>query len=142
MKYNCINNLILWSFQRFSRKYYKATIKDIQHFQWLYSFLQKFCAEQSPTSYVVEVQSKAENDWLITLSKKGPSPINPPHTHTHIFLWNLSVLVYSAKRQKTMKKENLSYNRRENNKKSVVLKSLQTPPLHRNSSVVQGSWCR
>ncbi|XP_078338868.1 C-type lectin mosGCTL-1-like [Crassostrea virginica] len=27
-----------------------------------------FCANQSPTSYVVEVQSEAENDWLITLT--------------------------------------------------------------------------
>ena len=51
-------------------------------FSMIVSFLQKFCADQSPTSYVVEVQSKAENDWLITLSKKGPSPINPP---THFF---------------------------------------------------------
>nr|XP_022345612.1 C-type lectin-like [Crassostrea virginica] len=27
-----------------------------------------FCADQSPKSYVVEVQSQAENDWLVTLT--------------------------------------------------------------------------
>ena len=41
-------------------------------FSMIVSFLQKFCADQSPTSYVVEVQSQAENDWLVTLSKNCP----------------------------------------------------------------------
>lgn len=31
-------------------------------------FSQTFCAGQSPSAYVIEVNSKAENDWLVELS--------------------------------------------------------------------------
>ena len=99
-------------------------------------FFQTFCANQSPTSYVVEVQSEAENDWLIKLSKKGPPSIKKNNTRFFSH-WNLSVCVNSTlipKRQKIKeKKEKLHYG------KSVVLKSLQTPPLYRNMSVLQAS---
>lgn len=34
--------------------------------------LQNFCASLSPPSYVIEVQSEAENDWIVELSKYSP----------------------------------------------------------------------
>ena len=60
------------AFNDFCRKYF-YTIKEMSttSYDFIISF-QTFCANQSPTSYVVEVQSQAENDWLVTLSKNCP----------------------------------------------------------------------
>lgn len=38
----------------------------------LHYILQNFCASLSPPSYVIEVQSEAENDWIVELSKYSP----------------------------------------------------------------------
>ena len=35
----------------------------------IHIFFQLLCSNQSPTSHVIEVQSQAENDWLMALSK-------------------------------------------------------------------------
>lgn len=38
----------------------------------MHYILQNFCASLSPPSYVIEVQSEAENDWIVELSKYSP----------------------------------------------------------------------
>uniref|UniRef100_K1QMN8 Uncharacterized protein n=1 Tax=Magallana gigas TaxID=29159 RepID=K1QMN8_MAGGI len=43
-----------------------------------------FCASLSPPSYVIEVQSQEENDWLIELKWGGGS--RPPHPNPRCYV--------------------------------------------------------
>ena len=64
---------ILYPFEAFN-DFLESITKSYTSYDFIISF-QTFCANQS--SNVVEVQSQAENDWLITLSKKCSNKKSP-----------------------------------------------------------------